>query len=93
MENQFLNSLHEFFLEQSEEVRAGILEFYHAGPPDNMYLFWNASVDERLSQKAKKASTELDVFILTKKTTYTSFELAHRQAQTFFRKHSFESIT
>lgn len=87
MENQFDESLYEFYMEQSEDVRAGILEYYRTTPPDNMYLFWNASCDARLSEQARKAATELDVFFLKKKTTYISFELAHRRAQTFFRTH------
>ena len=84
MENQFDECLHEFYMEQSEDVRSGILEYYRTSPPDNMYLFWNASCDARLSERARKAATELDVFFLQNKTTYISFELAHRRAQTFF---------
>lgn len=86
MENQFAESLHEFFLEQNKDTRLGILEYYSHTPPENMYLFWNARFDERLSKNAKSASQVLDLFFLSKKNTYISFELAHRQAQKLFKR-------
>ena len=65
MENQFAEELHEFFTRQEPSVRLGILQYYCYEPPDGMYLFWNAKLDNRLSDLAKKAALELDVFFLS----------------------------
>ena len=85
MENQFAESVHEFFLSQNEKTRLGILEYYAHQPPNKMYIFWAATHDQRLSEGAKKASVLLDDFFLSNKNNYISFELAHRQAAKLFR--------
>lgn len=86
MENQFAVKVHDFFMSQNETTRLGILEYYAHQPPSNMYLFWAASHDERLSERARKASLLLDEFFLSKRNDYISFELAHRQASKLFRR-------
>ena len=86
MENQFAVQVHEFFVSQNEATRLGILEFYTHGPPNNMYLLWAASHDNRLSERAKQASVLLDSFFLSNKNNYISFELAHRQAEKLFKR-------
>ena len=95
MENQFAVKVHEFFMSQNDTMRLGILEYYAHQPPNNMYLFWAASHDARLTERAKKASVLLDDFFLSNRNNYISFELAHRQASKLFRskyldRHVFE---
>ena len=86
MENQFATKVHDFFMSQNERTRLGILEYYNEGPPNNLYLFWAASQDERLSERAQRASVLLDEFFLSNKNNYISFELAHRQAEKLFKR-------
>ena len=86
MENQFAETVLEFFHTQEKSVRLGMLEYYCYSPPDGMYLFWSAHKDERLSTNAQKASIILDEFFLTKKNNYVSFELAHRQTAKLFKR-------
>ena len=86
MENQFAETVLEFFHKQEKSVRLGILEYYSYSPPDGMYLFWSAHRDKRLSKNAQKASILLDEFFLTKKNNYVSFELAHRQTAKLFKR-------
>lgn len=87
MENQFANQLlNEFFMKQDSATRLGILEYYCHEPPEGMFLFWAASHDERLSEKAQRASILLDEYFLTNKNNYVSFELAHRQAAKLFKR-------
>tara|TARA_B100000519_G_scaffold201256_1_gene216324 strand:- start:6531 stop:6842 length:312 start_codon:yes stop_codon:yes gene_type:complete len=90
MENQFAEKLvHEFFLKQEACTRLGILEFYCYEPPEEcngMYLFWAASQDDRLSEKAQKASVALEAYFLTHRNAYISLELAHRQAKKIFKR-------
>ncbi len=86
MENQFAETVLEFFYKQEKSVRLGILQYYAFEPPNGMYLFWSAHKDERLSKNAQKASIILDEFFLTKKNNYVSFELAHRQTSKLFKR-------
>ena len=90
MENQFAERLvHEFFLKQEASTRLGILEYYCYDPPaecQGMYLFWAASHDERLSERAQKASVVLESYFLTHRNAYISLELAHRQAKKIFKR-------
>ena len=86
MENQFATKVHDFFMSQNERTRLGMLEYYNVGPPHNLYLFWAASHDERLSERAQRASVLLDEFFLSNKNNYISFELAHRQAEKLFKR-------
>ena len=86
MENQFAVTVHEFFMAQDEQTRLGILEYYTHDPPNQMYLLWAASHDERLSTNARKASVILDTFFLSNKNNFISFELAHRQAAKLFKR-------
>ena len=86
MENQFVEEVEEFFQQQTDSVRLGILQYYVYEPPDGMYLFWNAKTDDRLSDTAKKAALELDAFFLSRRNSYVSFELAHRQVSKHFKR-------
>jgi len=86
MENQFAETVHEFFMKQDKSTRLGILEYYCHEPPNQMYLMWAASLDPRLSRNAQQASVVLDNFFLTNKNNYISFELAHRQAAKLFKR-------
>ena len=86
MENQFAVTVHEFFMAQDEQTRLGILEYYTHDPPNQMYLLWAASHDERLSTNARKASVILDTFFLSNRNNFISFELAHRQAAKLFKR-------
>lgn len=86
MENQFADRVHEFFLSHDAPTRLGILEYYAHDPPDGMYLFWAASHDPRLSEKAKRASVLLDYFFLNNQNNFVSFELAHRQSAKLFKR-------
>ena len=93
MENQFAETVLEFFHKQEKTVRLGILEYYAFDPPEGMYLFWSASKDERLSENAQKASVILDNFFCSKKNNYVSFELAHRQTAKIFKRLYLDRVT
>lgn len=86
MENQFAETVHEFFMKQDKSTRLGILEYYCHDPPNQMYLLWAASHDPQLSPNAQRASVLLDNFFLSNKNNYISFELAHRQAAKLFKR-------
>lgn len=86
MENQFAETIHDFFKKQDKNTRLGILEYYSHDPPNQMYLLWAASHDPQLSENAQRASVLLDHFFLTNKNNYISFELAHRQAAKLFKR-------
>lgn len=90
MENQFAEKLvNDFFLKQHATTRLGILEYYCYEPPEEcngMYLFWAASQDERLSERAQKASVVLEEYFLSNRNAYISLELAHRQAKKVFKR-------
>ena len=86
MENQFADTVHDFFVLQNVPTRAGILEYYTHNPPEGMFLFWSAREDPRLSEKAKQASVVLDEFFLRNKNNFVSFELAHRQTAKLFKR-------